>query len=457
MKTLAWCSSGGSARLRRDPVRGSRVWLCVVVGALAIGGAARAQRYWDGGGEGDNDWGNRFNWTADAEPTGSDNCYIGTNVGGSLTATGQLSQTGEACAHLIVGHSYGTATLDMIGGALAVGSAGLSVGDYGTGTLNQTSGTLTSGGSVRIGSNPSTALYALTGGTLRIARGTSRKLSVGGSYATGTLNLGNATATGQISETGSGGGVSLIVREYSTATGTVEGWGTVGLTGALDNSGKVIANGYGTNRTLTLSSFTTVSNTFGNTTTNGWYAVNQGRLSLPAVPVSSGPGVAVNWGESPADTTPDLINSVRLTFNSVSAAGSLTIYLDAPDRTGVPFVDAPMGIWNISASPALAFDTATLTFRYDDALATALGLNEADICLYHYLDGAWQDVTTGINTSTNRIWASGIDAFSYFAIGFVVPEPASAMILAAAGLAMAARRRPRGADRSEKHRHGGPQ
>ena len=63
---------------------------------------------------------------------------------------------------------------------------------------------------------------------------------------------------------------------------------------------------------------------------NGWFARNGGRLILPQVGVNAGTGT-YTWGESAADRTLDLVNSVRFMCPHCRQA----IIACASSRTGI--------------------------------------------------------------------------------------------------------------------------
>src|SRR5258706_8564891 len=152
-------------------------------------------------------------------------------------------------------------------------------------------------------------------------------LEIGGA-GEGLFLIGNADPTGQITQVGeTGGPVDLPVGPTRSANGTLRGWGTVGFTGRVTNNGRIIADGYSQDRSLDLSSFATVTNDFINRNgAKGWYAVNHGRLDLPAIAVSAGTNT-YTWGGSNDDERPTLVNSARLTFTGVQSDVTVKIAL----------------------------------------------------------------------------------------------------------------------------------
>ena len=270
-------------------------------------------------------------------------------------------------------------------------------------------------------------VYTHTGGTCDI----SDQLYLGyGTGSKGTYYLKGGLLTGS---------ASLRMRYMSTTEATFQGYGVVGLTGSLINSGRIIADGYGIERTLDFSGMASVWNYIDNWTANGWFAQDRGKLLLPAIALAAGSNT-YNWGEPESDPDIDLVNSVRMDFTNVASGGDLSISLLDPSRSDVlAGLINPIGVWYFDT--AITFDEVDLTFRYDHALAAALGLDETDLRLYHHGGGGWANVTSGIDIINNWIYADAMTSFSYFAVATgadnppePVPEPLS-VIFFGAGLA----------------------
>ncbi len=402
------------------------------------------------------------------------------------------------------------AELNIDGGAVTVGSV-LYVGDNGsfgnTGTVTQTAGTISLGSYLVLDTG---GTYNLSGGTLNskniqsMAAGSvfnhtngdhiaATGSNIGGTYnfsggnwklddilnVSGTVNwtggtLGSAAVAGQISKLNLNGsnaswnmqGTTLTVNRSGVggadsltmvAGATLQGYGTVqdarygqgSSWGTFKASGRVIADGDGVDRTLDASRWTNgyLTNPTDNTTDNGWFATNHGKLILPSVTVNNATA-DYNWGEASADTTIDLVNSARLSFTDLGATtGTLTGSLLATDRTteteissfSIPGMASSdlFSVHDLSLT-GITFSDFELTIRYDDVAAAGF---EDVLQIFHYTDGAWVALDTTVNLANKWVTASGITSFSLFAVGYAIPEPTSALLLGLAGLVLLRRRR----------------
>jgi hypothetical protein len=447
------------------------LFMAVFWGLCSVSNAATVQ--WSLAAPAEGDWTTGSNWDTGSPPGAAD--YVWINNGGTV-----LVNDGDAItvSRLYAGYSSGTnGTIKMSGGTISTGrlymgyysgegtfiqtggtitcnplgvgtgeaaSVGTyqlgsgaslssnyaSIGSVGTGTFTNNGGTHNIGGHAYVGSSAGTGTYNLNSGSITMTgEGTNAVyLRVGdGAASTGTFNM----AGGTINTTATGV-ANLVVRNNATATGTFNGWGSVNLDGQLQNAGKVIANGYGTDRTMNMSSFSSVTNPINNTTDNGWYAQNGGKLLLPNINVSG--DTTAYWGES---GSVDLVNSVSLTFDS-EASGSLTGSLLATDRSDVN-TDGNIfiGVWDFSGP---TFTSVDMAFHYDNALATALGIDVDDLQVFHYNGSSWDVLGGTVNAGSSTISVDGVDSFSQFAVG-VVPEPTTLSLLVAGGLAILRRRK----------------
>jgi len=290
-------------------------------------------------------------------------------------------------------------------------------------------------------------------GTVKIVNGTTLsmpgKLLYVGRWGHGSLLLGDATSSGALV-----GGLLIFDDQNRGGTGLVQGWGRLDATGLRfmgSNTARIIADGYGADRTLTVTRIVDRHDQHAVDTDSGWYAQNGGKLALPTISVGAGASTEF-WGELASLAQPDLVNSVMLQFSGV-AGGDLAIALLAADRA--EFADTvatgAVGFWEFDSS---AFDfgggTVDLTFRYDDAAA---GAGEADLKLYKTdANGDWVLLNYTLDTANNLITATGVDAFSHFGIGEeitnasnggpagAIPEPATLLLLGLGGPAVLRRR-----------------
>jgi hypothetical protein len=243
---------------------------------------------------------------------------------------------------------------------------------------------------------------------------------------------------------GGGGGVVQLAGAtlaasyggYGLQPGNISGYGTVSA--PVTTQSTITADGLGTGpQTL---AFTNTINSYANTGGMGWFAQHQGELSLPAVNVTA--AGAYNWGGDPVALK--LVNSIGLTFGGTVTAGSLAIALLSPDRSDVPAgLTNPIGVWSFAADP-LTFGSVALTFRYDDALAGSLGIDQTTLQLYGYDGTQWVNLGDTVDTTNKLVSsASALSAFYQdFAIAqYAVPEPATLGLLVLGGLGMLARRR----------------
>ncbi|HUT32267.1 MAG TPA: PEP-CTERM sorting domain-containing protein [Planctomycetota bacterium] len=447
--------------------------------ALATTTAYATELYWDGGG-GDTDWSNALNWTSDKEPDGTDDANIGSFY--QTPAIVEIAPSNdEVCRILRLGLLPGDVGILNMGGGLSAETA--IVGDRGTGRIDQSGGSLIvnvlqvgtglggegthvlrSGADVRatdvlISAN-SRETFELRGGVLQadqiqvedgaICRLVQYGVDIGGPVIRDKLWCYGAWGIEGARLSSAGDPADMFV----APTGRVEGYGVFDLGGELDSSGRVTADGDGSGQTLDLSGFNGMANLTDNQVgqRNGWYAVNGGRLKLLplVVPVDG----TYNWGEAPDDPQIDLVNSMSITFNGVTAGGQVDISLLAPNHTDLPPGTAGiiLGVWSVEPAVGLSFESADITIRYDDIMAGYLGLlagfGEADLDVFEAVHTQqWSEVTTGVDTTNKLIHADGVGS-SFFAVGWgihtessQIPEPGTVTLLALGALAVLRRRR----------------
>ena len=289
--------------------------------------------------------------------------------------------------------------------------------------ITQNGGTMNVSGQIILGYREAiTGVHNLSGGILNMTGANSGAQLVYGRLGSGAVNISNGSS---ITEDVNAA-VPMALRWFEEGAGTLQGYGIVALTGWFVNNGKVIADGYGQEQALDLTSFSSINNNFSatgdtapndieNTTDNGWYAANGGKLILPAVTVSGG-NSSVNWAERPSDLSIDLVNSIKVTFSN-AAEGNLDISLLASDRSEISGNIWPIGVWDVNYTGS--FDSAQITFRYDDAEAAGRGIQESELKVYKQSDGSffWEEITGSVDTVNKHITTTPISSFSYFAVG----------------------------------------
>jgi hypothetical protein len=232
----------------------------------------------------------------------------------------------------------------------------------------------------------------------------------------GIIRLSTATNQFVWKEEAGSGAVSMSLGRHAQSLATLRGWGDVEFTGDLQNNGIVVADGWATDqdRTLDLSTMASVANVYDNTGSNGWYAVNRGKLVLPALSVPAG-GSTQRWGESSGDTTIDMVNSVEIGLTGVSAPGSLSLALLATNHSEVVgAIVNPIAVWHLSSD--FTVSAADIRIRYDDAAAAAQGLAPADLKLLRVVNGRWRPLSASVDAGNKWITATGVSGLSMLAV-----------------------------------------
>lgn len=138
-------------------------------------------------------------------------------------------------------------------------------------------------------------------------------------------------------------------------------------------------------------------------------------------------------------------NSVKIVLHDQTTSGSTIDFIKAPDTEslGLPPLPAEhtfFGLWKLDS--AGEFATADIEVRYDDILASRLGLDEHWVKLWVCDGSTWNllmnDPSFGRDTDRNLVWASA-SGFEYFAVS--TPEPAALGVLFASALLALRRRR----------------
>ncbi|MGI6388824.1 MAG: M14 family zinc carboxypeptidase [Kiritimatiellia bacterium] len=216
----------------------------------------------------------------------------------------------------------------------------------------------------------------------------------------GTVTFGHTTATHR----------NFVLRKSAGVKGILRGWGTVNPTPEvthvrMENNGTVIADGEGTARDLDLHGIVSTTNTLarGADGSNGWYAVNQGRVLFPRTWINgaASPSSIRCLGDATTRIDPELVNSLRASFTGLPGSGVFFRGgLYATNHPALPPLPKGrcLGVWGLGlyanntgweTSDLTTFSTVGLTFRYDDA-ACAESTNL--LTLYRYESNAWVKV-----------------------------------------------------------------
>ena len=294
--------------------------------------------------------------------------------GGSLSVT-RTTYIGSAEG------SIGEIVVDQ-SGTLSAGTSQSIIGKSGTGIIRVVNGTYSHAPSILGGESTGCGIIWLMTDASMTSQNNSATI---GSKGSGIVYMrgGNWRKTGT-------GGAKLCVRETSESYGVITGWGDIemGKKYTLDNNGLVVADGKGDNgvieeRKLTYTAtgeLTAYTNSIENVSTNGWYAVNKGWLSMSiTTSVPPGDSGVVTWGEAEDDDEIDLVNSARVTFHAIANSGTaskpkgitgFTGNLYAADRSDVPALPggaAAVGVWSFDIDGL--YETADFEFRYDHVKA----------------------------------------------------------------------------------------
>ena len=319
---------------------------------------------------------------------------------------GTISHTAASSQPIRIGH-YGDGRFE-VAAPLAFTSEMMVVGNE-----NGSKGTLSVGDALsgikilKLGEN------AGSEGTLLLNGGS---VTVNATTAATTSDSGHAIWVGMVNESGD---------QAQTATGRIQGHGKIGRTevdsdarhARIKNYGRIVADGgdldLGLFRLVGLP--TVDANKCG---TNGWYAVNGGRLIYPRrLPVSSLDHVAVgDYGTfSGANGNPDisLVNSLQIGLfkdgeQRVSNNRTFAM-LYASDRNDIPrglpcnteTGDKVLGVWrlghfsdieDVGDAPKTAwsaFDSVSVRIRFDDA---GINWEKDSVVLYRWNGSKWDRV-----------------------------------------------------------------
>ena len=235
----------------------------------------------------------------------------------------------------------------------------------------------------------------------------------------------------------SNGHTILMGMDGDTTTGSILGWGLISRfnsTLRIKLYGQVIADGEGIERDLNMAIIKTVgtnnTDNLNGCGTNGWFAVNKGRLIYPrAQNCAANQATHPTIGDYPTRSSPTVMNSFRYGLATKPNATYYTFAeLYAPDRTDIPAGlplrarDVVAGVWRFGLSSEtgadieptpISFGGMRLTFRYDWR-----GMDAEKQSLYVYrhdgsAGGSWTRVGKAeISSTENTITTDSFDASS---------------------------------------------
>jgi RNA polymerase sigma factor (sigma-70 family) len=271
-------------------------------------------------------------------------------------------------------------------------------------------------------------------------------------------------SSGSASANLSGTHANLVVPPFADHGQKFRGYGDVDITGSFIENGRVVADGGNSGRQLNLSKTPPVQNTVDNppSGSNGWYAVNGGKLTLPPLHVDSA-DKSYTWGESNEDPQLDLINSVRMRVSGLRQPGDVSLSLENLNSDPKAFGSLPggwgvIGLWQIDADGMRA-DSIDLTVRYNQIAAAYLPMGNNLLTFLTY-DGQWEAMDFSqvkLDLADHLITGSFDEPFGYFAVagpldpfpdqvaqpllGTIAPEPATGMVLFTSMAMVMSRRR----------------
>lgn len=287
------------------------------------------------------------------------------------------------------------------------------------------------------------------------------RVESGGSLSTTILNIGGASSRGRlliegstvtVSGTSYVGGVTsdgfseivlsnaavklthstlgdrLFVGYGAGAWGVMRGWGTI--TGGAKNAnmtisrGQVVADGFGEQKTLDFGSLANVKfdGDWSLDATNGWYAVNKGKVQFPRVwrkPTSKDQTLTGCCGDVNSQTSPsNQVNGVGFAISGFGSTGEryFRCALYAEDRTDVHLDSLPenngiVGVWSMRFDDGKTYcsvNNINLTFHFDPAKART----GSRLALYRWGGSAWVKVATGAASSDRLFSVSGLASLS---------------------------------------------
>ena len=210
----------------------------------------------------------------------------------------------------------------------------------------------------------------------------------------------------------------IAVRQNESASGVLRGSGTLStFSGGLVNNGLIVADGFGATASLVVSGDSghnpVFAATIENTSTNGVYARNGGKLvTYPIRLAQAADPRDYTWGDAADDPEIDMVNSVRVTVpGNSNGSAFMHVSLQAPDRDDVPAMpkNAPVvGLWEIGFSGISSLASADVEARYDHV---ASGRNAPQMYQYDPVNEAWTKLVVE-ELQGHRAKVSGLPVFA---------------------------------------------
>ena len=301
---------------------------------------------------------------------------------------------------------------------ISIGNAGVALPNY----LNITNGVTATVNTLNIGNVANRTIgVKIESGTLTAADNI-RIASAANSG--GELVLSNAA----VKLTHSTLGDRLFVGYGAGAWGVMRGWGTI--TGGAKNAnmtisrGQVVADGFGEQKTLDFGSLANVKfdGDWSLDATNGWYAVNKGKVQFPRTwrePTSKDQILTGCCGDVNSQTSPtSQVNAIHFSISGFGSTGEryFRCALYAEDRTDVHLDSLPenkgiVGVWSMRFDDGRTYCSVkniALTFHYDPAKVRT----GQRLALYRWGGSAWVKVATGAASSDRLFSVSGLSSLS---------------------------------------------
>ena len=208
---------------------------------------------------------------------------------------------------------------------------------------------------------------------------------------------------------GDSSSVNFFIGRYADGWGCLRGYGKIAPKKSAETNVRMAggncvirADGFGEERDLDLHEVVNITNYFGEVdvagSTNGWYAVNKGRVLYPRSWFGTAAGIRC-CGDYPYFEKPRFVNSVRFSFTGAGNNNFFRGGLCATDRSDIPSGLPPgdvIGVWNfglfnhVNDNTKQSYSTVSLTFRYDHTQARP----DQPIFLYRHNGTSWVRVGT---------------------------------------------------------------